>query len=168
MQVVVVMFTFELGQYWMHRAMHNWTPLWLTHAPHHHITQLNAAKGYVGNPIELFLISIGINALLDVDLNVLFAAITGGVITSLLIDELGAAALLALLGALQPVVQIATQVAGVEQLGADLLHGAAILLARLADAVVKLPGKQRLRAFGLLGKPRGALHQTVEPILLAC
>jgi sterol desaturase/sphingolipid hydroxylase (fatty acid hydroxylase superfamily) len=77
-QVVVVMFTFEFGQYWMHRAMHNWTPLWLTHAPHHHITQLNAMKGFIGNPIELFLISIGVTALLDVDLNALFAAITGG------------------------------------------------------------------------------------------
>ncbi len=48
---------FEFGQYWMHRRMHNWHPLWLTHAPHHHITQLNALKGAVGNPIELFLIS---------------------------------------------------------------------------------------------------------------
>ena len=77
-QVLVVMFVFEFGQYWMHRAMHNWTPLWLTHAPHHHITQLNAMKGFIGNPIELFLISIGITALLDVDLNALFAAITAG------------------------------------------------------------------------------------------
>jgi sterol desaturase/sphingolipid hydroxylase (fatty acid hydroxylase superfamily) len=75
-QVLVVMFTFEFGQYWMHRAMHNWYPLWLTHAPHHHITQLNALKGYIGNPIELFLISLGVIALLDVDLNALFAAIT--------------------------------------------------------------------------------------------
>jgi sterol desaturase/sphingolipid hydroxylase (fatty acid hydroxylase superfamily) len=82
-QVVVVLFTFELGQYWMHRAMHNWTPLWLTHAPHHHITQLNAMKGFIGNPIELFLISLGVLALLDVDLNALFAAITtGGVIAT--------------------------------------------------------------------------------------
>jgi sterol desaturase/sphingolipid hydroxylase (fatty acid hydroxylase superfamily) len=76
-QVLVVMFTFEFGQYWMHRAMHNWYPLWLTHAPHHHITQLNALKGFIGNPIELFLISLGVIALLDVDLNALFAAITG-------------------------------------------------------------------------------------------
>ena len=82
-QVLVVMFTFEFGQYWMHRAMHNWYPLWLTHAPHHHVTQLNAMKGFIGNPIELFLISIGVNALLDVDLNALFAAITaGGVIAT--------------------------------------------------------------------------------------
>jgi sterol desaturase/sphingolipid hydroxylase (fatty acid hydroxylase superfamily) len=36
-------------------------PLWLTHAPHHHITQLNALKGYVGNPLELFLISLGLS-----------------------------------------------------------------------------------------------------------
>jgi sterol desaturase/sphingolipid hydroxylase (fatty acid hydroxylase superfamily) len=77
-QVLVVMFVFEFGQYWMHRAMHNWTPLWLTHAPHHHITQLNAMKGFIGNPIELFLISLGITALLDVNLNALFAAITAG------------------------------------------------------------------------------------------
>lgn len=77
-QVFTVMLVFEFGQYWMHRAMHNWTPLWLTHAPHHHITQLNAMKGFIGNPIELFLISIGVIALLDVDLNALFAAITAG------------------------------------------------------------------------------------------
>jgi sterol desaturase/sphingolipid hydroxylase (fatty acid hydroxylase superfamily) len=76
-QVLVVMLVFEFGQYWMHRAMHNWHPLWLTHAPHHHITQLNALKGYIGNPIELFLISLGVIALLDVDLSALFAAITG-------------------------------------------------------------------------------------------
>jgi sterol desaturase/sphingolipid hydroxylase (fatty acid hydroxylase superfamily) len=82
-QVLAVMLVFEFGQYWMHRAMHNWTPLWLTHAPHHHITQLNAMKGFIGNPIELFLISLGVIALLDVDLNALFAAITGaGVIAT--------------------------------------------------------------------------------------
>jgi sterol desaturase/sphingolipid hydroxylase (fatty acid hydroxylase superfamily) len=75
-QVLVVMFVFEFGQYWMHRAMHNWYPLWLTHAPHHHVTQLNAMKGFIGNPIELFLISLGVIALLDVDLNALFGAIT--------------------------------------------------------------------------------------------
>lgn len=77
-QVLVVMLVFEFGQYWMHRAMHNWHPLWLTHAPHHHITQLNALKGFIGNPIELFLISLGVIALLDVDQNALFAAVTAG------------------------------------------------------------------------------------------
>ncbi|WP_298173388.1 sterol desaturase family protein [Novosphingobium sp.] len=65
-QVALVVFLWEFGQYWMHRLMHNWEPFWLTHAPHHHITQLNAMKGAVGNPIELFLISLGIVALLDV------------------------------------------------------------------------------------------------------
>jgi sterol desaturase/sphingolipid hydroxylase (fatty acid hydroxylase superfamily) len=65
-QVAIVMFVWEFGQYWMHRLMHNWEPFWLTHAPHHHITQLNAMKGAVGNPIELLLISIGVVALLDV------------------------------------------------------------------------------------------------------
>ncbi len=65
-QVALVVFVWEFGQYWMHRLMHNWEPFWLTHAPHHHITQLNAMKGAVGNPIELFLISIGVVALLDV------------------------------------------------------------------------------------------------------
>ncbi len=77
-QVMVALFVFEFGQYWMHRAMHNWTPLWLTHAPHHHLTQLNAMKGLTGNPIELFLISLGVIALLDVDLNALFASFTVG------------------------------------------------------------------------------------------
>ena len=64
-QVALVIFLIEFGQYWMHRAMHNWTPLWLTHAPHHHITQLNAMKGAVGNPLELFLITLSVVALFD-------------------------------------------------------------------------------------------------------
>ncbi|MGV3510840.1 MAG: sterol desaturase family protein [Novosphingobium sp.] len=65
-QVALVLFVFEFGQYWMHRLMHNSTPFWLTHAPHHHITQLNAMKGAVGNPIELVLISLSIIVLFDV------------------------------------------------------------------------------------------------------
>jgi len=74
LQVVFAIVLIEFGQYWMHRLMHNWTPLWLTHAPHHHITQLNAAKGAVGNPIELFLISLSVLALFDFDDKALFAA----------------------------------------------------------------------------------------------
>lgn len=73
-QVAVVMLLVEFGQYWMHRWMHNNTWLWSTHAPHHHITQLNAMKGYVGNPIELFLISLSVIALLDFDKAPMFAA----------------------------------------------------------------------------------------------
>ena len=74
MQVMLAIFLLEFGQYWMHRLMHNWTPFWLTHAPHHHITQLNAAKGAVGNPIELFLISLSVLAVFDFDTTALFAA----------------------------------------------------------------------------------------------
>ncbi|MBB6124055.1 sterol desaturase family protein [Sphingobium subterraneum] len=82
-QVLLVVFLIEFGQYWMHRLMHNWTPFWLTHAPHHHITQLNAAKGAVGNPIELFLISLSVVALFDLDETAIFAAInTTGVIST--------------------------------------------------------------------------------------
>lgn len=82
-QVAAVMLLIELGQYWMHRAMHNWTPLWLTLAPHHHITQLNAMKGFVGNPIELFLISLSVVALFDFDQAALFASFTAlGVIST--------------------------------------------------------------------------------------
>jgi len=73
-QVMLAIFLLEFGQYWMHRLMHNWTPFWLTHAPHHHITQLNAAKGAVGNPIELFLISLSVLALFDFNDTALFAA----------------------------------------------------------------------------------------------
>lgn len=68
LQVALVVVLVEFGQYWMHRLMHNYTPFWLTHAPHHHITQLNAMKGYVGNPIELFLISLSVVALFDLTL----------------------------------------------------------------------------------------------------
>jgi len=73
-QVALVFFLIEFGQYWMHRLMHNWHPFWLTHAPHHHITQLNAAKGAVGNPIELFLITLSVVALFDLDDTAVFAA----------------------------------------------------------------------------------------------
>ncbi len=73
-QVAMVIFIIEFGQYWMHRLMHNWHPFWLTHAPHHHITQLNAAKGAVGNPIELFLISLSVVALFDFQQTALFCA----------------------------------------------------------------------------------------------
>lgn len=74
-QVALVIFLIEFGQYWMHRLMHNWHPFWLTHAPHHHITQLNAAKGAVGNPIELFLISLSVVALFDLQNTAVFCAL---------------------------------------------------------------------------------------------
>jgi len=64
-QVALVVFLVEFGQYWMHRLMHNNAFFWSTHAVHHHITQLNAAKGAVGNPLELFLISLSVVALFD-------------------------------------------------------------------------------------------------------
>ncbi|MDB5725953.1 MAG: sterol desaturase-like [Novosphingobium sp.] len=51
--------------YWMHRGMHNWYPLWLPHSVHHYITQLNINKGAVGNPVELFLIGLGISGFFD-------------------------------------------------------------------------------------------------------
>lgn len=72
-QVLMVMTIWEIGQYWMHRLMHNNALLWSTHAPHHHITQLNAMKGFVGNPIELFLIGLGVVVLFDWDLAAMFA-----------------------------------------------------------------------------------------------
>ena len=75
LQVALVVFLIEFGQYWMHRLMHNSTPFWLTHAPHHHLTQLNAAKGAVGNPIELVLISLSVVALFDLNNSAVFAAI---------------------------------------------------------------------------------------------
>jgi sterol desaturase/sphingolipid hydroxylase (fatty acid hydroxylase superfamily) len=74
-QVALVIVVFEFGQYWMHRLMHNSHPFWMTHAVHHHITQLNAAKGAVGNPIELFLITLSILALFDLDMTATFAAL---------------------------------------------------------------------------------------------
>ncbi|WP_164157162.1 sterol desaturase family protein [Sandarakinorhabdus rubra] len=73
-QVAMVLVLIEYGQYWMHRAMHNWHPLWLTHAPHHHLTQLNALKGAVGNPVELFLIGLSIVGLFDFSLTAVFCA----------------------------------------------------------------------------------------------
>ena len=75
LQVGLVVVVIEFGQYWMHRLMHNTAPFWLTHAPHHHLTQLNAAKGAVGNPIELVLISLSVIALFDLQTTAIFAAI---------------------------------------------------------------------------------------------
>ena len=74
LQVAIILFVVEFGQYWLHRAMHNFRPLWLVHAPHHHITQLNALKGLVGNPLELILVYASIVALFDFSLPALFAA----------------------------------------------------------------------------------------------
>jgi sterol desaturase/sphingolipid hydroxylase (fatty acid hydroxylase superfamily) len=76
-QVAFVVALVEFGQYWMHRLMHN-SPLWWTHAPHHHITQLNAAKGLVGNPVELFLVSLSVVALFDLPLRSVFCAFNVG------------------------------------------------------------------------------------------
>jgi len=64
-QAFLLSFIFDFGQYWMHRGMHNWYPLWLPHSVHHYITQLNINKGAVGNPVELFLIGLGIGGLFD-------------------------------------------------------------------------------------------------------
>ena len=73
-QVALVIFLVEFGQYWMHRLMHRNPVFWSTHAPHHHITQLNAMKGSVGNPIELFLISLSVVSLFDLPLAAEFCA----------------------------------------------------------------------------------------------
>ena len=74
LQVLLVIVLIEFGQYWMHRLMHGNSFFWSTHAPHHHITQLNAMKGYVGNPIELFLISLSVVALFDLPQAAAFCA----------------------------------------------------------------------------------------------
>jgi sterol desaturase/sphingolipid hydroxylase (fatty acid hydroxylase superfamily) len=68
-------FVVEFGQYWLHRLMHN-SGLWWTHAPHHHLTQLNAAKGLVGNPVELFLVSLSVIALFDLPLKAVFCSLS--------------------------------------------------------------------------------------------
>lgn len=65
LQAFLISFMFDFGQYWMHRGMHNWYPLWLPHSVHHYITQLNINKGAVGNPLELFLIGLGIGGFFD-------------------------------------------------------------------------------------------------------
>ncbi|EJL31850.1 sterol desaturase family protein [Novosphingobium sp. AP12] len=65
LQAFFISFIFDFGQYWMHRGMHNWYPLWLPHSVHHYITQLNINKGAVGNPVELFLIGLGIGGFFD-------------------------------------------------------------------------------------------------------
>ena len=65
LQAFLIAFIFDFGQYWMHRGMHNWAPLWLPHSVHHYITQLNINKGAVGNPVELFLIGLGIGGFFD-------------------------------------------------------------------------------------------------------
>ena len=64
-QALLISLIFDFGQYWMHRGMHNWYPLWLPHSVHHYITQFNINKGAVGNPVELFLIGLGIGGFFD-------------------------------------------------------------------------------------------------------
>jgi sterol desaturase/sphingolipid hydroxylase (fatty acid hydroxylase superfamily) len=77
LQVFLVLFLIEFGQYWMHKAMH-YTFLWWSHAVHHHITQMNAMKGAVGNPTELFLITLSVVALFDVPISAVFCALSIG------------------------------------------------------------------------------------------
>jgi sterol desaturase/sphingolipid hydroxylase (fatty acid hydroxylase superfamily) len=77
LQVFLVLFLIEFGQYWMHKAMHH-TFLWWSHAVHHHITQMNAMKGAVGNPTELFLITLSVVALFDVPVSAVFCALSIG------------------------------------------------------------------------------------------
>lgn len=72
-QVALALLVVEVGQYWLHRLMHN-SFLWWTHAPHHHVTQLNAMKSLVGNPLELFLISLSALAFFDLPSNAVFCA----------------------------------------------------------------------------------------------
>lgn len=64
-QAFIISFIFDFGQYWMHRGMHTWYPLWLPHSVHHYVTQLNINKGAVGNPTELFLIGLGLGGFFD-------------------------------------------------------------------------------------------------------
>ena len=73
LQVALVIVLTEFGQYWMHYAMHH-TFLWWSHAPHHHITQMNTMKGAVGNPTELFLITLSVVALFDLPEPAIFCA----------------------------------------------------------------------------------------------
>lgn len=75
LQALFGFFVVEFGQYWMHRVMHN-SSLWWTHAPHHHLTQLNAAKGLVGNPVELFLVSLSVLAVFDLPLKAVFCSLS--------------------------------------------------------------------------------------------
>lgn len=72
-QAALAFMLVEFGQYWMHRLMHH-SALWLTHGPHHHITQLNAMKGAVGNPLELFLVGLSVISLFDFSLPAVFCA----------------------------------------------------------------------------------------------
>jgi len=65
LQAFLITFIFDFGQYWMHRGMHNWYPLWLPHSVHHYVTQFNVNKGAIGNPIELFLIGLGLGGFFD-------------------------------------------------------------------------------------------------------
>ena len=65
LQALLIALIVDFGQYWMHRGMHNWYPLWLPHSVHHYITQLNINKGAIGNPVELFLIGLALDGFFD-------------------------------------------------------------------------------------------------------
>jgi len=40
MQMLLMMFSADLLRYWLHRAMHEWIPLWQLHAVHHSVQKL--------------------------------------------------------------------------------------------------------------------------------
>jgi sterol desaturase/sphingolipid hydroxylase (fatty acid hydroxylase superfamily) len=39
--MLLMMFIADLPRYWLHRAAHEWTPLWKFHAVHHSVKKLN-------------------------------------------------------------------------------------------------------------------------------
>lgn len=54
-QIVATIFIIDLAQYFLHRLMHNWRPLWIIHAPHHFVNKLNTLKDSVGNLLPVYL-----------------------------------------------------------------------------------------------------------------
>lgn len=51
-QVAVALLAAELGQYWMHRAAHEWPPLWRVHASHHSSERIYWLNGFRVHPLN--------------------------------------------------------------------------------------------------------------------
>ncbi|WP_165922968.1 sterol desaturase family protein [Sulfurirhabdus autotrophica] len=54
-QMLLMMFVADFPRYWLHRAAHEWTPLWRFHAVHHSVQKLNWINVGRFHPVDKFL-----------------------------------------------------------------------------------------------------------------
>jgi len=55
LQCVTFFICADLGFYWLHRAMHQWQPLWRVHIVHHSDVDVDITDSFRGHPLQIML-----------------------------------------------------------------------------------------------------------------